>query len=167
MKKILIAISALIILGLVSCDESTPNPTDNQNDNIIKTKEDLLTSSLWERKYVVDINTTDGQIKVNRTERMEFNRGLLQNSFYLYTFNTQLNTFTRNNSDEVKWIITNDTLTLKNSTSWLYTSIIKIQSITQDTLKIQRISVNKAPIGIWATAPFNDTVKIHTYYKVK
>ena len=166
MKILLIAITALITLGLASCDESTPNPTDN-NGNTQTTKEDLLTSTLWERKYEVDINTTEGPIKANRIERMEFNRGLLQNSFYLYSLYTPTNTFTRSSGDEVKWTMTNDTLILKNSTSWLYTSVIKIQSITQDTLKIQRISVDKAPIGIWAKAPFNDTTIFHTYYRVK
>jgi hypothetical protein len=115
----------------------------------------------------VDINTTDGPIKENRTERMEFNRGLIINNFYLYSFNTQTNTFAPSSGDEVKWTMTNDTLILKSTASRLYTSIIKIQSITQDTLKIQRISVDKAPIGIWATAPFNDTTIFHTYYKVK
>jgi hypothetical protein len=167
MKTLLIAISALIILGLASCDESTTNPTDNNNDKTLITKEDLLTSTLWERKYVVDINTTDGPIKANRTERLEFNRGLLQNSFYLYSLYTPTNTFTRSSGDEVKWTMTNDTLILKSTASRLYTSIIKLQSITQDTLIIQRISVDKAPIGIWATAPFNDTTIFHTYYKVK
>lgn len=161
MKKILIAISALIILGLVSCDESTPNPTDNQNDNIIKTKEDLLTSSLWERKYVAIIDTTNGITTEERINRLEFNKGLVQQTFFLYTYFMPENVFASNGL-QIKWTCANDTITLQGTTGVIFTTKLKILKLTQDTLRFERIGVEN-----FIVAPFNDTVKIHTYYKVK
>lgn len=150
MKKILLTITALITLGFASCDESTPNPTEN-NGSTQTTKEDLLTSTLWERKYETEIN------------RLEFNKGLLQQTFFLYAYYKPENLFSTN-GDRITWAYSNDTITLTGSSGLLYTTKLKVLKLTQDTLMFERIGRG---IDKFLRAPFEDTVSIHTYYRVK
>lgn len=160
MKKILIAICALITLGLGSCDESTTNPTDN-NSKTLNTKEDILTSTLWERKYTLEFNSTDGPITYENINRLEFNKGLLQQTFFLYTYFKPENVFAPNGG-LVKWSYTNDTITINQTNGVIYTTKLKVLKLTQDTLIFERIGIEN-----YIVAPFNDTVKVHTYYSVK
>jgi hypothetical protein len=159
MKKLIFAFTAFMGLYLVSCDETTINPTNEKNNTLSQV--DMLTSTLWERKYSVNIVTTSGTITENRTTRLEFNKGLIQQTFFLYRLFPADNKFYREDNN-INWSLTNDSLTLRNIVGAMYTSRHKILKLTEDTLRFERIDNNS---GI--KNPFDDTIKIHTYYKVK
>ncbi len=160
MKKIIFVLTAFMGLYLVSCDDTTVSPI-NQNNNTQSTEIDKLTSTLWERKYSLNIMTISGTITENRTERLEFNKGLVQQTFFLYRLFLADNKFYRD-SDLITWNLANDILTLNNTEGVIYSSMHKILKLTDDTLRFERIDNNK---GI--RNPFDDTTKIHTYYRVK
>ncbi len=159
MKKIIFALTSFMGLYLVSCDETTINPTNEKNNTLSQV--DILTSTLWERKYSVNIRTISGAITENRTERLEFNKGLVQQTFFLYRLFPADNKFYRDGS-YINWSLSNDLLTLNSIEGISYTSRHKILKLTEDTLRFERIDNNS---GI--KNPFDDTIKIHTYYKVK
>lgn len=151
MKKIIILTILVLMTFISSCDESTVTEPKVENDNTKTTKVDLLTSTLWERKYNTEIN------------RLEFNKGLLQQTFFLYTYFQKENIFSTN-GERITWDYSNDTITLTGSSGLLYTTKLKVLKLTQDTLMFERIGEG---VDKFLRAPFNDTVSIHTYYRVK
>jgi hypothetical protein len=119
----------------------------------------MLTSTLWERKYTITASETATEI---RTERLEFNKGLVVQSFYLYrSYPDDINRFFRT-GNVVNWSLSNDTITLNYLLHIMCTSKLKIIKLTEDTLRFERVE-NICEYRL----PFEDTIKIHTYYKVK